>query len=364
MRAPILLLATLALLSLPPAALAAQDDVDHRVLVRGASAPEAGDAPLRLVAFEPGERYEWEVEVAQEYATFEMRLEGAFDVERPRQVVPTLEVEGIAYPLFYPFPNERVWEVDGPARVFHVHEEEGAIVLRLGVPGPANGTLALTRDVTPPAFELGEVTNLTHFSFYRETRTQELAYADLQVREKGTEEWVRNPTPAYHVLQRFPVQGLDPDTEYEVRVVFEDWAGNVATSEVHELRTPPIPPRPKPVVTPLAPAPNESVVAGGVVVRARVESPEAPVTSVRLFFDLKEVEEGFSFENGTLTFYPRDLLTDGLHTVSVEATNAEGGMSFARWSFQVGEERRESPAAPALAAPLAVAALLLARRRL
>lgn len=374
------ILALLTLLAAAPAALAqASDPIDARIgLAPGSEPTYAGpEGIVRFLNATPGERYAWQLNLTANYTTFEVRARGVFDVERPRQAVPLIhldEHEAICqeratrgpcdYTLFYQFPNERVWDVDGPARVFHVNGTADDIVLRLGIPGPTNATLVLERDVTPPGFALGEVANVTPISFYQETRTDEFALADLQVREKGTEEWIQNPTTLYHVLQRFPVQGLDPDTEHEARVVFTDWAGNTATSETYTVRTPPRPQGVKPVVTPLAPAPNSTVEVGSVVIRAAVDDQGVGLADggLRLFFDLREVREDLVYQDGVLSYTPRTALAPGRHTVSVEATSAEGGTGTARWTFEVaGATRNESPATPALALVVLLALVALAR---
>ena len=359
-------LLVLLVLLVPPAAQAKEDGPDFRVAL-SPGAPPAYDGPegwLDLVESTPGERYVWNVSIPVEQASGEFRVTG-LDLERPRQLVPTLETPGVDYPLFEAFPNERVWEAEGGVRVFHVSGTGRELTLRLGLPG-GNGTLVLQRDVTPPTYSLGPVQNLTWRDFYQESRTDELALADLQIRKVGAAEWVQNPTPVYHVRQRFPVQGLDGATEYETRFIFSDWAGNNVTTPTTRLTTPPEPVRPKPVVTVLEPAANATLDNGTVVLRARVESPESPIEGgdIRLFLDKKEVREGLAFDGEVFQYAPPQPLAPGLHTVALEVTNAAGGTGVARWSFTVGGDERDAPA-PGLAAALACVALalVLARRR-
>lgn len=358
-----LLLASLAALLLAPAAHAQLTTVDVFVEVPADGAPvvAGGGARLALETFEPGERIAWNLTTLKDFVVLEVSFDpGAFDVERREQVVPTLLPAADDYPLFRRFPNPEVWTADAPVRVFHYFEKDGRATLRLGIPAIENATLALTRDVTPPAFTVGAPQDLAAGGFYLETTTQELALADLQRREMGEPEWVRNPTTEYHLLQRFPIQGLDPDTEYETRVVFTDWAGNEATSPVRLVRTPALPPVERPVVTPLAPAPNATAEAGGVVVSARIESSSPVAASgVRVFFDLREVREGIELREGVVSFRPVSPLKSGTHVVAIEATNEAGGTGHARWTFDVAEPLTHATV-PAAAAVLAAAGLALA----
>lgn len=362
-------------LLLAPAALAqAPSGVDATVLIAGDAAPSVADGrgALAFVNHSPREHYRFDLRVADPYWTVEVRATG-LGLERARQLVPLLLVDAnesacaatkgtCEYPLFEAFPNERIWEVDGPGRVFWSSGSGDDLVLRLGVPGPVNATLVLQRDERAPGFTLGAPQNVTHFSFYMETRTDELAWGDLQVRKADAGgEWVRNPTPVPHVLQRYPVQGLDAASTYDARVAFKDWAGNVATSETFTVTTLTEPIRPRPIVAPLAPAPNATVEGGAVVVRASVESPESPIEDVRVFFDKREVTQLARVEDGVVTF-AAGALEPGRHSVSVEARNAVGGEADARWAFDVAGEARAAPGLGALAT-LAVAAALVAVRR-
>jgi len=357
MRRALLLLVLLA----APLASAQPSGAIDATITLAPDAPPALDAPPGLVRVNgstPGERYLLDLALTREYTTFEVRASG-FALERPRQLVPSLLVAEDRYPLFHPFPNAEIWTADGPANVFHVSGSGDALVLRLGVAGPRNVTLALEVDRAPPSYTLGERQDLTHIGFYQETRTDELALADLQVRRVGARDWVQNPTPEYHVLQRFPVQGLDPETEYETRVVFVDWAGNEVVSPVERFTTPPAPSVPAPSVRIVSPAPNATVAPGAVVVRATIEENVSRVApqGVRLFFDKREVPaEQLRFESGDVVYVPTTTLLPGKHSVSVEVTNEAGGRGEARWTFEVEGARAQTPM-PALGALVACALL-------
>lgn len=366
--------------AVPVGAAQAADPIDVRIELASGRDPSTtgGNGTVTFLNATPGERYAWTLNLTKDYTTFEIVSRGAVDLARARQLVPTLHLDenetvcqdtrtrGVCdYPLFEPFPNERIWDVDGPARVYFVNDTLSPLRLRLGVPGPTNATLVLTRDVSPPVFTLGPVTNLTRISFLQETRTDELARADLQVRKKGADEWVQNPTTVFHYIQRFPVQGLDADTEYEARVHFFDWAGNNVTSAPYSVRTPPAPDLPKPVITPLSPEPNGTLEATQVVIRASIDTKGQPLAEggIRLFLDLKEVRESLVYEDGVLSYLPRTALHPGRHTVNVEATTEEGATGSARWTFEVaGAERNDSPGLPLFALVGALAAVAFARR--
>lgn len=363
-RAPLLPL-LLTLLLAPPLAAAAEGP-DFVVEMHAVGDPTYdGPAGLaRLVEMERGERYVWNLTLAKAYTVGEFRVRGGlFDIERVRQVVPRLEgIPDNQYPLFEPFPDDKLWTADGPAQVFHYNGSAGNFDLRLGFVGPANVTLVLQRDVTKPAYTMGTVTNVTTIGFYQETRTDELAIADLRIRPRLGGEWVENPTPAYHFLQRFPIQGLDADTEYEAQVAFVDWAGNLNVSPVYHVRTAPLPPLPRPNVTALEPAPNATGVQAGTLIRAVVESPQSPIQGgdIRFFLDKREVREGLRFDGREFSYQPPQPLEPGLHTAAVEVTNAAGGKGVARWSFIVGQERTPGLEAPLVV--LGVVAVALARR--
>lgn len=443
---PRLLLLLVALALASPLAAAQLYTVDFFVEVREGAVDVTGRSPVYATVVEPG-RVDLKLALLDPYTVVEIRYaEGAFDVDRAQQVVPLWIEPGVDFPLFAPFPNERVWEAEAALRLYSfVADEPDAI--RLGLAGPStaarmggdaprwdparveaapgatlrvlapaggthtftmegfdaevgdglevevpsaqgeyefrcrihesmtgrlvvtetpNATLRLQRDVTPPAIAPGPVTDRTTISFLQEVRTDELSLVDLQRREVGTEGWVQNPTQVFHTLHRFPVQGLDADTEYEARLVARDWSGNEATSATYKVRTLPPPVVPIPDVVPISPLPNSTVGRAGIVVRASVDSPGSPVTlgDVRVFFDLQEVTPEARIEDGVLTYYA-PAVAPGTYRVRVEATNALGGTGVEEWRFTVEGAPKASPTpAPgaAWAALAVVAGALVARR--
>lgn len=364
MRYALILVAIL--IAFPPAFAQSTEHVDATITIAPGADPVI-EGPAGLVTFENatlGESYRFNLTLPNEYTSFEFRVSG-LDIERVKQLVPMLVVSEEEFPLFEPFPNKEIWDVDGTGNVFYAMGTPEDVVLRLGVAGPRNVTLALTRDVTPPTFEIGEVSNITHFSWYQETRTNELVLGDLQVRKVGADEWVVNPTPVFHFRQRFPIQGLVPDTEYEAHIIFTDWAGNIAESAIYHVTSAPAPRLPLPVVTPVLPVPNSTIETQFVTFRARVESPESPLdaSALSVFVDKRAITTDIRYENGELYYSPPEPLSPGKHSFAVEVYNAAGGKGEAHWTFTVaGSQDTPFTLAPLLAV-LAAAAFFMRRKQ-
>lgn len=367
----LLVLALAPALSLPSAAAdAPTPPVDFRItLVEGE--PPLYEGPENMVelteAFD-GERYAWRINLSKPYTVAEIVIEGAFDVERSRQVVPKLIVPHEEYPLFTPIPRH-VWDVDGVPRygLYHANGTADAFTMWLGLPGPRDdgpaapfdARLQLDRDVVPPAISPGPIQDMTWRGFYQEATTDELALMDLVVCCDPEGRVINNPTTIYHFLHKFPIQGLDPEKTYETTFFAEDWAGNVAEAPTQTLTTPTKPVVPEPVVTPLSPAPDAKVEADDVLIEARIESPDIPLADggIRFFLDKQEVRENLEFTNGTFRYRPATPLSPGIHSVGIEVTNAEGGEARAAWTFEV--ERARTPA-PSIVFILAAAVMALA----
>lgn len=339
--------------------------------------------------------FQWRIDTAEADLVLDFHVEGDFGLERPRQFVPFLLIDddspgcegpkpkGICdFRLFNPASNERVWEAQGDARIFHISGTVGDHALLVRIPGPVNATLVLQRDLEAPRFEIDEPREMTHYGFLRDTRTNELVTANTEVRRVGADEWISNPTPVFHHTQHFPIQGLAADTDHEVRTTFIDWAGNVATSDIVIIRSLPTPYTPAPVVTPNSPTPNMTLDSGAIPnISVMFETPESPLpgdgSGVLLFLDKKPIPEGFRIEvddagrtSGIITYAPASALEDGLHTARFEVTNVAGGTGAASWTFVVGqlvdggEGPRQTPG-PTILGGLAVmvgVAILLNRR--
>lgn len=324
---------------------------------------------VRSARHEAGESVELELEGADRFLLVEMRVTGWFDVPRAEQILPRFNDS------FFARLRSDPSTTSGSSLVLNATGTPRDLLLRLGIPArdPDGNAwtvraLRLTRDVEPPRFTLGEVTNLTHYSFLYRTTTDEYAIADVRIRPTAGGEEVENPTPVLSLHQTFPIQGLDADTPYTFHVRFTDWSGNVAESERMSIRTLPEPVRPLPRITRVAPEPDARLAPGPVTIEAAFESFESPVGAggVRLFFDKREIEQHlFAVAGGVATFAPSDALAPGLHSASVEVTNEAGGLARRAWSFTVeAPNARESPLAGALALAAAgiVAAAALARR--
>lgn len=339
----------LALLLLVPTALALPSGMDAHIGLSNDPVPTVAD-PLGFLTFvsaAPGESYVFTVNSTLDYYTIEVGVTGALNITHPKQLVPRLALDpnekgciakpdDCLYDIFEPFATERIWEVDSPARVYHVTGTNTDFVLRIGIIGPVNATLTLTRDVTPPEVTLKPIELLTYQSFFATTNTNELSIVDMQVRKQGATEWIQSPTPQFHVLQKFPIQGLAANSTYDVRILATDWADNVAQVPIFQIHTLPEPVRPKPTITILTPAPNSTVNATGVALLASVSSPESPVPAygVRVFFDKKEVSQAAAYLAGQVSYTP-GTLAPGHHSASIEITNEAGGKAVQAWSFEV-----------------------------
>ncbi len=357
---PVAIAALCCLLLVPAAAAAGETDVGIELGPDGQATVTDGQARVDQTQAVPGEAYAWEVEVADDYDVAEVRIDGAFDVERGEQIVPLLDGKH-----FVELRTRDPADVDQPAKVYNLTGANGTWTYRLGLPGPGTLNLSLHRDVSPPRFQVGEIRNLTHFSFDLKTTTPEPALAELVI--QGPDRNITYPTNAPGVWQRFPAQGLDPDTTYAYHIRFWDWSGNEATSETYELTTRPEPERPEVTVRPISPLPNTTVPRGAnVVVEAEFESPDSPVRAdgIRLFFDKEEIENGaFTVDGTTVRYQVPGPLEERTYFVSVEVPNLGGGVGEARWSFTVGEGTQSpAPGASALASLIAaVAAAAVAR---
>ncbi len=324
----------LCLVLVPTASAAGQTDVGITLRPDGQAEVTTGQPKTSQTQHDVGQAYAWEIEVTDDYDVAEVRIDDAFGVERGKQIVPLLDGDHVIQ-----LKHRDPADVDQPARVYNLTGEDGTWTYRLGLPGPGTVNLSLHKDVTPPRFEMGEITNLTHFSFDLKTQTPEPALAELVI--QGPERNLSYPTNTPGVWQRFPAQGLDPDTTYSYHVVFEDWSGNQATSQTYELTTLPEPERPEVTVRPVAPTPNSTVPAGQpVVIEAAYESPESPVrgSGIRLFFDKEEIDRSrLTVEGATVRYEVPGPLKERIYSVSVEVPNMAGGVGETRWSFTVGD---------------------------
>lgn len=348
----------LLLIAFSPAALAQETQTGPDLVLEldAAGSPPKASPELELASWEPGERIVWNITTQRQFLTLEIRATG-FDIERPRQLVPSIVEPDAPYPLFEPVGYADLWTSHKGDRIAHVTQEGPVSVIRLGIPGPANGTLTLTRDITPPTLSIGERNLSNHFSFYQETRTDEPALVDLQIRPAGRDEWNQNPTPIYHYYQRFPVQGLDPETDYETRFIATDWAGNEAIIPGAPHRTPSAPVRAVLVVVPVFPAPNSTIQETDDAIVA--EFPNGTIlqdgSGIRFFLDKQELKENLRVEANRVSYMPSKPLTIGPHSVSVEVTSEDGAHGVARWIFYVG--RADAPA-PSLLIGLACLAIV------
>lgn len=329
------------------------------------------DGPMGMLTphdEETGKRYEWALVVPKSAAVGEVRyMLDTFDLERAKQLRPQLEDSNSGFPLFHYLPRSDVWNTNGPVQVYHVHFEGDVAVLRVQIPQTTDARLVLERDLRVPRYTLGDVEQVTHYSFYQETRTEELTIGELQVRKAGSDgEWVRHPTPQFAFLQKFPVQGLDPGTTYDVRAVFTDWSNNTVTSDPYQVETRPIETGAPPSFEVLEPGPGAILESGSdVTVRVRVLDGDTAVdpTSLRLFVDLEERTELFTYHEGVLTYEFPAPPADGPHIVSVEAETIDGASEHVKWQFRVGDPAAVEASGPAMVLVLALLVISVVRAR-
>jgi hypothetical protein len=349
----------LALLALLACAQAAQAE-DFRITLAPGATPRfeaLGNASGELAQERPGLLVVWNI------TTGAPRLVGTVVshhyfalLERPRQVVPEADDH-----FFVELPGAELNDTGPSARAVNFTvAPDGTITLALAFPVEAgHAQLRLTRDTDAPPFTVGEVQNLTDSKFYLETTTAEYAFANL-VLQTGSEDPILNPTAIPALLQRFPVQGLRPDTAYACYVEFRDWAGNTGRSANFTVRTLPTPERPKPMVTAREPLPGAVLREPVLLVAVNFTGPAPPsLDQVAVFLDKVPTHEGLRLLPGRLEVVPSPPMGPGPHSVGIELTGQEGGTAVERWTFEVA---RPAPG-PAAVAVVALAALALARRR-
>lgn len=322
------------------------------------------DAPPERVVVEdhdPPESYAWQLALDGNYTLANVTIDAAFPADRGRQLVPMAD-------------GSHFVEVDDPASVdraaavFNLTTTEETWRYQLGLPGPGETNLSLTRDLQPPSLEIVDVGNVTEIGFDVTTNTSETALAELFVETPEGEQLQSYPTNRPGPWQQFPVQGLDANTTYVAAVEAWDWSGNEAERRTVEVTTAEEPDPPDPVVEPVRPAPNATVSSDGVVVEAAYSEEGWPIVEedVRVFFDKERVDDAeLEIGNGAITFTADGPLDARPYSVSVEVPNTAGGLGVARWSFQVEDPSTQAAPGPALAglAVATVAGLLLIPRR-
>lgn len=302
-----------------------------------------------LVEAETGEHYVWELESGLGRLVGEVVVPaGHFDVERKRQVVPS--VDGA---LFSPLSTQdRVDEAENPSRVVNItHSEDGSFVYRVAFPGAPDSDpmrFSLDRDVEPPAHEVEPVQNVSHNSFYVETETDEPALGTLRIWRSDAEssDAVEHLTQTPSLKQRFPIRGLQSDTGYRFHVTFEDWAGNKVESRVVDLTTTAQLAGERPVIHRVSPEPDAVLSEPPAAIEAEFEAVNGTIGSngVRLFVDLSEVTAQSTFDEERIRYAPSEPLDPGGHVVRLELVNSAGGETDMRWEFTVGEpESDETP---------------------
>ena len=325
-------------------------------------------ATLRTEA--TGQRYTFDLSLADDYTTAEVRVEGGIDVERPQQLVP--EVDDSAqhpgaehlHPHFFVAVSRDVADVDEPAHIVNFTGSGSAFTTHLGFIGPGASVLTLTRDVEAPFYQVDDAVNITDHGFLVTSRSSEFAYGDLQVWRPGATVLVQNPIAVPTLEQAFPIIGLAANTTYAYHIVFTDWAGNSVTSDEFQIHTMDAPVRVAPILVSREP-PANATVGPGARIAATFESPSAiPFDGFRFFLDKIPTLDDLAIE-GVINAPDQYVLVytagapsaAGLHTVGFEATNEAGGTAHAQWRFFVAGSSEDQPGLPV---PILLATLLAA----
>ncbi|HEV8360734.1 MAG TPA: hypothetical protein VGR28_09800 [Candidatus Thermoplasmatota archaeon] len=357
---PLLLALTL---GAPPAA--ALEEGFSIELARDAAAASAGgeDVALELVREVRGEEAVFSITTARTQVHGAILVRG-WDVARAEQVY--VEVD----PHFdlKERPADDLDSAGEGVRIFNYTSGLPNLTIDLTFPVDGNATLVIVRDVQPPNFTIGAPANVTDHSFDLVTSTDEYAAADLVIRPAAGGEEVHSPIGVRSLQQAFPVIGLRPATLYSWYVDFRDGSGNTARSPNATLRTLPTPARPAPVITAREPPPNATVDAAVRLVAVNFTGPApASLDGVSVFLDKVPQHQGVALLPGRLEVRPAAPLGPGLHTVGVELTSADGGMTVDQWAFHVAGARADAaapgPGLALLVAGLAGAAWAAARRR-
>lgn len=362
---------------LPVGALHPEDALQIFIEADGRARVNGHEDQIRLRHEVAGVNYTFDLSLVDDLTAIDVVVRGGVDVVRARQLVPEVDDRGQhpdvehTQPHFFAEIQRNVTELDSPAHVVKFEQADAGFTTHLGVKGPGPAVLTLTRDVTPPSFDLADPNGITHFSFMQDATTDEYALAELRiVKTAGGKEVIhRTPTPA--LAQSFPIQGLASDTDYTYWVTFTDWAGNNVTSEPRSLRTDVKPEFVAPIFAnqePAADAYHDMVTT--IKVSVSGQSPIRP-DDVLFFVDKKPVLNGFTFEpdrpgatSYQFVYHSLAPLSDGRHSVAVQVTDIDGGEGVSTWAFHVGEAPREATAGPMLSVLmlLVVGAAVLRRR--
>lgn len=342
---------------------------DFEVDVEPGQAPtyQGPDGLAELADWSNGTRYVWNLSLPDGTTVGTFRLHDVFEVDRIRQIVPRVDdaarhadADHLHPHHFAEVPRDAIR--DGPTYAYNASVDGSERVLRLAFTGAGPATLEIVRDVSPPQVTVHAPTNVTDHGFTLVAETDEPALGTVLVSPLTDGPTIDFPTPNLAYRQRFPVQGLDPDTRYTYEGRFHDWADNQATTPAEQITTAPAPDLPGPPVEPVAPRPDETLPAPVDRIVADVGNASVPAAGVRLFVDKVEVHDGFTFTGTRVRYRPSPPLPEGLHAVRVEAVSDAGGVGDREWRFTVAGESTPSVGAAALVGA-AGAALWFASRR-
>ena len=356
MAFPMRLAFALALIVALPTAAAADD---FRITLQSGDDPhfEGTGVTATNVSHEPGQADAWRLTTAKTRLVGTVVSDGYFAVARAHQIRP--EADG---QYFVEIAGPDVESTGGRAWVTNLSKDGSKVTMRVAFPVDGGSTLfKLTRDVTPPGFTLGPVSNISWQGFYTETHTNEYARGNLLIHPAAGGEPVQNPTPEAALLQRFPIIGLRPETDYVYHVEFEDWSHNLNTSEDRTVRTLAKPVVAAPTITAREPPPDATLSQPVSLIAVNFTGPAPPTPEfVTVFVDKAPFMRPFTVLDGRIEIHLREPLGTGRHSTGFELRTAEGGQAETHWQFTVAGG---SPGMPAWAFLLVVGLPVLARRR-
>ncbi|MBW3581521.1 MAG: hypothetical protein KY455_00330 [Euryarchaeota archaeon] len=340
--------------------------VDHVVgLSPGEEPHHEGDPDeLRRVTARDAERYAWNVTTDSERLVIEIRIaSGTFDVERSGQIVPTFTVPEEHFPYFAEWSEPAVWQAEGADRVYNRSVEEDSDVLRLSLPGPTNGRLALSTDTTPPIIVEGGATGINATGFTYRVRTDEPTRLEMAIRTGP--DWNRTSASDLNAAHMVRMDRLRPETVYAVHIIVRDWAGNMGQHDDHittranmsALHLEPI--RPTTDVEPDA----------EIIIEVRVRNMTAPLIEARGTLDGDPLPPPRERDD-RLLFHPGMPPGPGPHIAHVQVTDADDKAADVTWTFFVPHTNATGrplavpgPVAPLCLAVVTIVAAALRRRR-
>lgn len=222
--------------------------------------------------------------------------------------------------------------------------------------------LRLVRDVAPPTVNLTDAENLSHNSFVIRIESPEPVWARLDI--KGADgAALESVSPQVAYQHTFPVQGLSPETEYQLQFLVTDLGANVALLQAPNVTTSRAPPVQAPTIAILEPQgadpsdPIERIVATAYL------ADGSPADTIYLFVNKQPVTAKSIRGEGTLTYLPVPPLGPGNYLISVEAYGPGGEWVIEQMEVRVADADAKTPMAGWIVILAVALVMQVARRR-